>query len=242
MPDFSDRLCSLLESRLPLVLESDGSESDWNVVGPAMLVAAAGILRAIAYQQTAFPSAVIGWQLLRSMLEYVATYAWIAADPTARSGQWLKSDYAQRLKLDNDFRELGETFLDEAERERVKDFLPEISEMPRSLVDRAKTTDEAWAKRLQELEGYLPEENRSFRQLYPLIYRNGSRFTHPSSHVVAAFITGSPPKLTVGDEKQLERDLALIGSGILALGLAIAVTETPALGFTIEEIRQALAE
>ena len=83
-------------------------------------------LRAIAHQQAAFPSAVIGWQLLRSMFEYVATYAWIAADPTTRSGQWLKSDYAQRLKLDNDFRELGETFLDEVERERVKDFLPEM--------------------------------------------------------------------------------------------------------------------
>jgi len=43
VPDFSDRLCSLLESRLPLVLESNGSESDWNIVGPAMLVAAARI-------------------------------------------------------------------------------------------------------------------------------------------------------------------------------------------------------
>jgi hypothetical protein len=176
------------------------------------------------------------------MFEYVATYAWVASDPATLTERWLKSDYVQRLKLDNDFRELGETFLEEADRERVAGFRPDVEEMPGSLVDRAKTADEAWAATLQGLDGYLPEENRSFRALYPLIYRNGSRFTHPSSHVVDAFATGNPPQLIVGKEKPLERDLALIGSAILALGLAVAVTGTPALGITVDEIRQALTE
>ena len=76
----------------------------------------------------------------------------------------------------------------------------------------------------------------------PLIYRNGSRFTHPSTHVVDAFVSGRPPELVVGAEKPLERDLALIGSGILALGLAIAVSATPTLGITCDEIRAALTE
>ena len=73
---------------------------------------------------------------------------------------------------------------------------------------------------------------RRFRRLYPLVYRNGSRFTHPSSHAVDAFVTGDPPDLVVGDEKALERNLALVGSGILALGLAVAVTATPTLELT----------
>lgn len=240
--DFADRLSSLLESRLPLTAESDGSEDDWNVVGPAMLAAATRQLRAIAHLQSTFPSAMIGWQLMRSMFEYVATYAWVAADPATRTEQWLKSDYVWRLKLDNDFRELGETFLKEADRERVAGFRTNVNEMPGSLVDRTKSTDEAWASTLRELDGVLPEENRSFRALYPLIYRSGSRFTHPSSHVVDAFVSGNPPQLIVGDEKPVERDLALIGSAILALGLAVAVTGTPALGITIDEIRQALTE
>jgi hypothetical protein len=242
VPDFPDRLCSLLESRLPLTVESDGSEDDWNVVGPAMLAAATRHLRAIAHLQSTFPSAVVGWQLVRSMFEYVATYAWVAADSATRTEQWLKSDYVQRLKLDNDFRELGNTFLEQADRQRVAGFRPDVDEMPGSLVDRTKTADEAWAATLQELDGLLPEDNRSFRALYPLIYRNGSRFTHPSSHVVAAFVTAEPPQRVIGDEKAVRRDLALIGSGILALGLAVAVTATPALGITVDEIQQALTE
>ena len=112
--------------------------------------------------------------------------------------------------------------------------------MPRSLVDRATLADEAWAEWLQALHDYLPEDFRLFRLLYPVIYRNGSRFTHPSSHVVHAFVTGIPPELKVGDEQPLERDLALIGSGVLALGLTVAVTATPALELTLDEIRQAL--
>jgi hypothetical protein len=54
---------------------------------------------------------------------------------------------------------------------------------------------------------------------YVWIYRNGSRFAHPSSHVVGAFVNGHPPELTVGDEDALEKQLALIGTAVLALGL-----------------------
>ena len=39
MPALAERLCSLVESRLPLTVDSDGSEEDWNVVGPAILAA-----------------------------------------------------------------------------------------------------------------------------------------------------------------------------------------------------------
>lgn len=67
MPALAERLCSLVESRLPLTVDSDGSEEDWNVVGPAILAAAARHLRAIAHLQATLPSAVVGWQLVRSM-------------------------------------------------------------------------------------------------------------------------------------------------------------------------------
>lgn len=231
MTDFADRLCALVESRLPLTVESDGSEDDWNVVGPAILAAAARHLRGISHLQETFPSAVIGWQLVRSMFEYVVTYAWVAADPATRTQQWLKYDYVYRLKLHNDFRELGETFLEEADRQRVEGFLPDVAEMP-DLVSRTRAADETWAEPLQELEDYLPEENRSFRRLYPVIYRNGSRFTHQSSHVVNALVTGNPPELVVDGERRLERDLTVIPTGILTAGLAIAVTATPALELT----------
>lgn len=238
---YVERLCNLVESRLPVTVVSDGSEDDWSVVGPAILAAAVRHLRAIAHLQQTLPSAVITWQLLRSMFEYVATYAWVAADPAIRTEQWLKYDYVHRLKLDNDFRELGEAFFDDdTDRRRVEGFRPHVTAMP-DLVSRARSADEAWAERLQELEATLPEGNRSFRRLYPVIYRNGSRFTHPSSHVVDALVTGNPTQLAVGDERPLERDLALIGTGILALGLAVAVTATPSLELSVDDIREALA-
>jgi hypothetical protein len=111
------------------------------------------------------------------------------------------------------------------------------------LLSRTSTVDEAWAETLQGLDGYLPEENRSFRQLYPLIYRNGSQFTHPSSHVVDRFVSRADEQhLVVGDERAPGRDLALIGGGILAAGLTIAVTATPGLAVSLDEIRQALSE
>jgi hypothetical protein len=241
MPDFAAQLCDLLESRLPLTVESDGSEDDWDVVGPAMLAAAGRHLRAIAHLKATFPSGVVSWQLVRSMFEYVATYAWIAAEPETRAKRWLKADYQQRLKLDDDLGSLGERLLDEQNRQRVSEFGADITEMPGSLIDRTTQADQAWSDRFEEL-GPLTEDMRSFRRLYPLIYRNASRFTHPSSHVVAAFVIGNPSGLSVGEERPLERDLALVGSAILAIGLAIATTATPALVLTLDEIREALCD
>jgi hypothetical protein len=241
MPDFAAQLCDLLESRLPLTVESDGSEDDWDVAGPAMLAAAGRHLRAIAHLKATFPSGVVSWQLVRSMFEYVATYAWIAAEPETRAKRWLKADYQQRLKLDDDLGSLGERLLDEQNRQRISEFGADITEMPGSLIDRTTQADQAWSDRFEEL-GPLTEDMRSFRRLYPLIYRNASRFTHPSSHVVAAFVIGNPSGLSVGEEHPLERDLALVGSAILAIGLAIATTATPALVLTLDEIREALSD
>lgn len=202
------------------------------------------LLGAIEHVQRTFPSAVVGWQIVRSMFEYVATYAWVAAAPEARTEQWLKYDYVQRQKLDNDFREFGDAFLEDGDRQRVLDFRPDIEPMP-NLVERTKRADEVWMDRLRELDhrfgGDWPEGFQSFRSLYPLIYRNGSRFTHPSSHVVDAFVTGNPPHLVIGDEAPLERDLAVLGSAVLVLGLALTVTATPALAIDLDDITAALA-
>ena len=237
----ADRLCGLLESRLPLPVQGDGRQDDWNVVGPAILVAATRHLRAIAELQQTFASAAIGWQLLRSMFEYVATYAWVAADPPIRAQQWLKSDYVERLKLDADLRGLGEPLLEDADRDLFAAALPGVAEMT-DLVSRTQAADEAWAAQLQQLDAHLPDANRSFRRLYPVIYRNGSQFTHPTSHAVSTFVAGNPPELRVGQEQPFGRNLALVGSGVLTLGLTVAVTATPALELTLDEIRQALNE
>lgn len=240
-PDYADRIASLVEQRLPLAVESDGSEDDWNIIGPAMLVAAARHLRALEHLRDGFPSGVVAWQILRSMFEYVTTFAWIAADPETRIRRWLKYDYGQRLKVDNDLGSLGaDRILDAATRARLIAYAPELNQMP-SFADVAREADEAWAETLQQLDGYVLDDLRRFRLQYVWIYRNGSRFTHPSSHVVNAFVNGNPPELTVGDEDALERNLALIGTAVLALGLTVAATAVPALDVTADDVVEALS-
>jgi hypothetical protein len=56
--EFARDPCRLRHART-LTVESDGSEDDWKVVGPAILAAAVRHLRAIAQLQEAFPSVVV---------------------------------------------------------------------------------------------------------------------------------------------------------------------------------------
>jgi hypothetical protein len=240
VPHFADRLCSLVESRLPLTVESDRSQDDWNVVGPAIIAAATRHLRALESLKSTFPSKVIAYQLLRSLYEYVVTYAWVAADPDGRSRQWLKYDFNYRLKMDDDFRELGEALLADDTREWIDAQLPDVVPMT-DVLSRARKADEAWGETLAQLDGYLSEDLRSFHRLYPLIYRNGSQFTHPSSHVVETFVTRDGNEIVIGEERETDRDPVITGTGVLAAGLAVCVTASPALAVSLDDIRQALS-
>lgn len=183
---------------------------------------------------------MICWQLFRSLFEYFTTYAWVAADPDVRAAQWLKYDYQYRVRLDNNFREFGETLMGASERQEIEAALPGVVAMP-DLFTRAREVDDAWAESLAELDDYLPDQNRLFGRLYPLIYRNGSQFIHPSSHIVDRFVSRRDEQhLMVGLEQALGRDLELIGTGIVAIGLVIAITATPTFAISIDEIRWAL--
>jgi len=215
-PEYVDRIASLLEVRMPLEVESYGDEDDWSIVGPAMLVAATRHLRALEHLQCEFPSGVVAWQILRSMFEYVTTFAWVAANPEERVPRWLKYDYGQRIKLENDLASLGEDrILEPATRERLSAYAPDAEPMP-PFVDVAREADDSWAATLQQLRGHVPEEFRRFRLQYVWIYRNGSRYTQPSSHVVDPFVSGDAPQLAIDNERPLDRDLALIGTSVLA--------------------------
>jgi hypothetical protein len=240
-PGHLDRIASLLEDRMPLEVESDGREDDWRLVGPAMLVAATRHLRALEHLQREFPSGIVAWQILRSMFEYVTTFAWVAADPEERVRRWLKYDYGQRIKVDNDLASLGEErVLEPATRERLSGYAPDTEPMP-PFVDVAREADDSWAATFQQLNGHVQEDFRRFRLQYVWIYRNGSRYTHPSSHVVDPFVSGETPQLAIGNERPLDRDLALIGTAVLALGLTVAANAVPAIGLTADDVVEALA-
>lgn len=154
---------------------------------------------------------------------------------------WLKADYEQRIKLDADVARVGGALLDEKQSERIQAYVAQTSTSMPGVPDRATDVDSRWAHAFGEVEAHLPEQFRSLRMLYPLIYRNGSRFTHPTTHGVDAFVTGHPRRLGVGNERPIERDLGVIAAGVLGLGLAVAVTATPSLQLAYEHIDIALS-
>ena len=236
-------IAALVEARLPIRIDSDGTEDDWGVVGPAILVASVRHLRVIEQLQEDSPSAVVLWQLTRSLFEYVATFAWIAADPETHAKRWLKYDFDQRLKLDNDLVQLGaEAILDDTTRERLLAYEPELDLMP-SLPQRAEEADNRWQEttdRLIEELGGEPDEYQRFRRLYIWLYRNGSRFTHPSSHVVEAFTRGAPPSYEVGAERSGDTDFARLATFLIALSLAIGAEALPEMGLARDEVVTAL--
>jgi len=48
------------------------------------------------------------------------------------------------------------------------------------------------------------------------------------------------PELVVGEESRSSANLAVLGAGLLILGLAVAVSGSPALGLRLEEIAAAV--
>jgi hypothetical protein len=89
-PPYARQLVALLADRLPVDVESDGSQEDWNVVGPALLAASATHLDELASVVEEGRSGLIAWQILRALYEYVATFAWVAADPATRTQSWFE--------------------------------------------------------------------------------------------------------------------------------------------------------
>ncbi len=99
-------LQELTWSFLPRTFASTGVPSDWPLSGFAMLARACGTLSsvmALIPQRRAGDAAV----LARTLVEEVVSFAWIAIDPASNADAWLRWDRRQRLKLDNDMRDMG---------------------------------------------------------------------------------------------------------------------------------------
>ena len=137
---------------------------------------------------------VDGQTVLRSLYEQVVTLAWISIEPEPRQVRWAGTGLAERLKLQNDAEQFGETIMsgDEAEdvRKRLgigieeddrcggtrkrKDPLPHTILPP--TVERALEADQHWSARLA---GLHPSTHLlGFRGLYVSVYRLGSQAAH----------------------------------------------------------------
>lgn len=191
---------------------------EWPILGPALVAASAGTMEALLTLRP-LRREVDESNVLRSLYEYTTTFSWIASDPATRARRWLKYDYAARLRTDSDFRAAGIPLLEDGLRAELEAYGADISSMP-DLAARAEGADARWGRflgdRLPDAAGYA-----SFRDLYRLVFRGASGFTHPTSRALTRFVEERQGEFCVDMERPHDGAL-LTASFMLALALLVA--------------------
>jgi hypothetical protein len=171
-------LVDLVRPHLPVEGRTTGPADAWPLVGPGLIARQVGAIESIfgIRSQGRDSDPMV---LMRSLYDHAVTFAWLAADPgEARQQCFVRSDAAQRLKADNDCRDIGVPMLDDETRakyQRQVDTLP--GEMP-PLTERARQADDHWTDRIEVLQG--ADTTHSFRGFYAFAYRRYSSYEHAS--------------------------------------------------------------
>jgi hypothetical protein len=170
----ADALAQLVEARLPLDADSNGPETAWPLVAPALLAAATGSLKSI-FVLRPHEAHNDASRLLRSLYDHVVTFAWLAVDPPGRLAPWREADLRKRLTMADEFEEVGiELLSPDARADMERDVARTEGSVP-NLADMAADADEYWLPRLPDLDG---TGFKSFRGLYTVLFRNHSGLVH----------------------------------------------------------------
>ncbi len=226
----SRELVGVVDRYLPVAAGEDNRHDSWQVTGPALIARGRNTLEsltAVAAVRHRADASI----LLRSLFEHFVSFAWLAADPANRMPNWLASDATQRLKIDADFRTIGEPVFDEKVRREMEARRSAAAAMP-ALPERAVRVDEEWGTRLRELNAISPHV--SARGIYRAVYREGSSFTHPTIYGIEPVVDGSQQTVFVrAGERPPEHPGALV-LGPLTYALELFVS-AEALGWPMKE-------
>jgi hypothetical protein len=110
--------------------------------------------------------------LVRVLYDHITLLAWLATDPATNLQQWFREDLDQRIRTDNDLRQLGLGGLDDATRGQ---FVAERDAIPRQwpgLAGFAHQADQHWSQRLKAFE------DQTLRKLYVGVFRQFSPLVH----------------------------------------------------------------
>lgn len=182
-------LVALIRNRLPVEVEPPDHDP-WPMVAWAFLARFAGAAEAVA---TLSPSRreIDSHCLLRVLCEHVITFAWIAAGPIPeRIALFKKTDAAERIKTDNEFRHIK----DEALKPEVRAYYEGVcaaipGELP-PLSGRAAQADAHWEGRIEGMG--RRRSPYSFSGAYRVLYRHASALTHPTLYGLQRLITNLP--------------------------------------------------
>lgn len=231
-------LVALVRARLPM--RYYGGERWWSLFLAAALVRMADTVESGLDLWTDDRN-LDGQTLLRSLYEQVVTFAWIGIDPDRRQFRWSGQAIWERLRLHNDASTFGERIMSDSEVEDAKRRLGigvvEADECDR---ERRRTTPypdrilPSVAARAVEADRYWPDRVRglhphghplSFRGLYMVVYRVGSRSVHSSLHALEPYLTQDGSRFVVDDARPGSRLIwAMIGP-LFGIALMIAAQQ-----------------
>ena len=239
--DRAGALTDLARPQLTRTFASTGSHSDWPLVGFAMLSRACGTLESVmdlSPKRRAGDAAV----LVRTLFEEVVTFAWIAIDPDTNAEAWVRWDRAQRIKADNDPRDVGAPpLLEPNVREEFAAHVRDGPVMPDNLADRARQADQHWAQHIDAIDDDAASAS-TFRGMYRYIYRGDSQHAHAAVASLDALIinAGEPGQMQVllDETDPGENNPFTRAPTLLALGLLVAqhALDLPGMDAAIDDI------
>jgi hypothetical protein len=213
-----DRLAQIADELFPRVIPSNGEHSEWLVTGPAFVARATRSLLAMrSLRQGRFDGDA--FTLLRSLYEHLTRFAWIAIDPPAHIQIWLKWDRKERIKADNDAKQVDERFLSEEVRAHFEAERDAMDGDPMDLYSQAKAADVHWA----QLIGVTDSKDRyGFAGMYRTVYRWGSAVAHGTTFSLDTIITDNTPGTrTIGIERDGNHSPYALAQVVYAVGLLV---------------------
>ena len=212
-----DGLMELVRVNLPRRVKSDGSFTDWNVVGPALVAIGADLCEAIV--SSVPPRGRVRAEIMaRSLAEYAIGFAWLAApedeeERANRLKRFEKDEFLERERSENKLRDhitakpayshlvaedraggpLPRGLLDDPTRERLAGLKGDTSvKAPPDALTMAFEADKRW------MPGIELVQRNPFALIYFTLFVGPSFLTHPSVSAVGRVVVGTPPDLVVG--------------------------------------------
>ena len=204
-----------------------GREAWQGLIGPAMLLKAAGTLESMMLLMPV-AGTVDAMTILRTLFENAVILSWLAIDPDARLGKWYATSYHWELQEHEDWAKADGALrtADEARDLRTKagsknDRLPGVPTM-------AAEADEYWGTRVA---GWSPTSDAgdpglfsSLRGLYRYVYQRGSAAAHSRARGLDPFVTFGDDTVALHPETPTT-DHHAYGLGLYTLAFAIAASE-----------------
>jgi hypothetical protein len=218
----AEELIALAWAAVPRQFEGAGEFEEWTTFAPAAAARCAYLLESILALADREPDGEI---VTRTLFDWVATFAWIAAASDTRLGRWVAADLRSRITMAERAAVFGHAAMPAdveqdfrgriATGEAIGGRAPKLEQM-------VKEADEHWGPAFQ---GEIFAGRGSLSAFYAVYFRGFSTASHPTAISLAPFIGRlGPTTLQLGRpmlrvrERPLESGAAIFSSLLFLTG------------------------